>query len=291
VIHRPFRLDQPHGVIRGDARIPEGPPPRTAVVIVHGFKGYKDWAFFPWLAEQLVADRHAVVTFNLTGSGIGPRDPHAFTELEAFAANTYSREVADVNAVLAGVRTDLLTRVPDRIGLLGHSRGGADAILAAAGRAPGASTRAGARETGTPPVDALVTWSALAELDRWSEETRVTWREAGRIHVLNSRTGQQMPMDVGLLDDFEENREMLDVEAAAAGVSVPWLIVHGTGDDTVSPTHARRLAGAAGTARLELVDGAGHTFDASHPFPGPNPRLESAVQASRAHLRQVLRPD
>lgn len=315
MIHRPFRLEQPHGVIRGEVRVPEGPPPRTAVVVVHGFKGYKDWGFFPWVAGQLVADRHAVVTFNLTGSGIGPRDPHGFTELEAFAANTYSRELADVAAVLREVRGGLLPRAPDRTGLLGHSRGGADAVLAAAGRNPAASrgphegAKAAARpdpeaaarpgpeaaarpgpEAG-PPVDALVTWAALSGLDRWSDETRRIWREEGRIHVLNSRTGQQMPMDVGLLDDFEAHREELDVLAAAREVGVPWLVLHGTVDETVAVEHARRLAGAGPDARLELVDGAGHTFGAAHPFQGSNPLLDRAMDLTRRHLRTTLRPD
>lgn len=275
MIHRPFRLEQPHGLIRGDVRVPEGPPPRTAVLVVHGFKGYKDWAFFPWLAERLVGDRHAVVSFNMTGSGIGS-DPHAFTDLEGFRANTYSRELSDVAAVLETLAGDLLPRVPDRIGLLGHSRGGADAVLTA-------SERSG--------IDALVTWAAVAELDRWTAETRAAWREHGVLYVLNSRTGQQMPLGLELLEDFEASRDRFDVLAAASRVAAPWLIVHGGADETVPPDHARRLARACPGSRLCLVDGAGHTFDARHPFPGPNPRLQEALAATRRHFRLHLRPD
>lgn len=275
MILRPFRLEQPHGVIRGDLRIPEGPPPRTAVVVVHGFKGYKDWAFFPWVAEQLAGDRHAVVTFNLTGSGIGEGDAHAFSDLDAFQANTYSRELLDVAAVLEAVRGGLLPRPVQRVGLLGHSRGGADAILHAASDGG---------------LHALVTWSAVADLDRWSAETRETWRKEGRIFVLNTRTGQQMPLGLGLLEDFEANRERLDVEAAAGRVAAPWLIVHGTGDETVDPQAARALARQAPEARLRLVDRAGHTFGATHPFPGPNPLLEAVLEATRRHFRAHLDP-
>jgi pimeloyl-ACP methyl ester carboxylesterase len=275
VITRPFRLEQPHGVIRGDVRIPEGPPPRTAVVLVHGFKGYKDWGFFPWLAERLVADRHAVVSVNLTGCGIGSRDPHGFTELDAFAENTFSREVADVLAVLDALRAGLLPRSPDRVGLFGHSRGGADAVLAAHRR----------------PVDALVTWAAVSDLWRWSDETVATWREQGRIYALNSRTGQQMPLDVTLLEDLEENREALDVTAAASALTCPWLVVHGTDDHTVDPSAARTLAAAGASTRLHLVEGGDHTFRAVHPFAGVPHHLASAADATRRHLRTHLRPD
>ncbi|HSG49544.1 MAG TPA: alpha/beta fold hydrolase [Longimicrobiales bacterium] len=275
MIHLPFRLEQPHGTIRGDVRIPEGPPPRSAVVVVHGFKGYKDWAFFPWVADRLAADRHAVVSFNMTGSGIGT-DPHAFTELEAFAANTYSRELLDLGAVVTAVRSTLLPRPPVRLGILGHSRGGADAVLHAAN---------------DPGVDALVTWSAVAKLHRWDEETRREWREAGRIYVLNTRTGQQMPLDVALLEDLEARGEALSVEGAAGRVTAPWLILHGTEDETVDVKEARRLAGACPGARLRLVEAAGHTFGAGHPFAGPGEALRTAMDATLVHFRRHLGPD
>ena len=164
--------------------------------MVHGFKGFKDWAFFPHLCRSLAAAGHAVISFNFSGSGIGTQ-PEKFTELEAFAANTLSREVEEVGWVVEWVMAgDLLPSNPVSLGLIGHSRGGGDAILHA---------------SGDPRVKALVTWSAVSTFERWSSEKQAEWREAGRIHVLNSRTGQQMPMDVGMLDDLQRNRANLDV--------------------------------------------------------------------------------
>ncbi len=257
-------------VIRGDVRVPDGPPPRSAVVVVHGFKGFKDWGFFPWVCERLAADGHAVVSFNFSGSGVGD-DLERFTDLEGFAANTFTRELEELGRVLDEVREGgLLPRRPDAVGLLGHSRGGGDAILAATER---------------DDVDALATWAAVSTFDRWSEETRREWRENGRVHVLNSRTGQQMPLDVTLLRDVEEHGERLDVAAAAARVRAPWLIVHGTADETVPVEEARILAAASHGARLHLVEGAGHTFGATHPFQGPPPTLANAMEATRRHFR------
>jgi pimeloyl-ACP methyl ester carboxylesterase len=166
-------------------------------------------------------------------------------------------------------------RAPDRVGLLGHSRGGAGAILRAA---------AGG-------VDALVTWAAMAALDRWTPETREEWRAAGRIFVPNTRTGQQMPLDVGLLEDFEADRDRFDVTAAARRVAVPWLVVHGADDETVDPEAARILAGAGPHAQLTIVEEAGHTFGAVHPFAGSGPALDAAVGATRRHFRRHLAPD
>lgn len=263
-------------LIRGDVRMPEGAPPRTAVVLVHGFKGFKDWGFFPWVAEQLAAAGHAVVSFNFSRNGIGP-DLESFTELERFGRNTLSRELDELLWVLERVEEgEWVRRRPRKIGLLGHSRGGGDAVLAA-------------REHGA--VEALVTWSAVATFDRWDRETKEEWREDGVVYVLNSRTGQQMPLEVSLLEDFEAHQERLDIEAAAARVEASWLIVHGRSDLSVDEEDARRLARASGDARLLLVDGAGHTFEVGHPFEGPSPELLQAMETTRSHFHAHLDPE
>lgn len=270
MIHETFAREPTRGrLLRGDVRIPEGPPPRSAVVVVHGFKGFKDWSFFPHLCNRLAAAGHAVVSFNFSGSGIGA-EPERFTELEAFAANTLSREVDELgwvaDAVMAG---ELLPRRPCSLALVGHSRGGGDAILHAAGDGR---------------VAALATWSAVSTFDRWSDETRAEWREARRIYVPNTRTGQQMPVDVGLLEDFESNRERLDIRAAAARVEAPWLILHGETDLTVGVEEAHALARVARHGRLVVLEGAGHTYEVSHPFERASPALGRAVDATVAHL-------
>ena len=124
----------------------------------------------------------------------------------------------------------------------------------------------------------------MSTFDRWSSETRAEWRETGRIYVLNSRTGQQMPMDVGMLQDLEGQRARLDVEAAASRVAAPWLILHGEADNTVDLEEAHALARAARFGRLHVVAGAGHTYEVGHPFDAPTRELDEAVEASVAHL-------
>ncbi len=274
MIHTTFELvPRPGDVIRGDVRIPEGPPPRSAVLVVHGFKGFKDWGFFPHVSTRLAAGGHAVVSFNLTHNGVG-EDLETFSDLERFAANTFSLELEDVLFMLETLtRGDLLPRRPSRVGILGHSRGGGQAILTA-----GEDDR----------IDALATWAAVSYFDRWSDETKEDWRSSRRIHVLNSRTGQQMPLDVGLLLDYEANRERLDIRAAAARLDQPWLIVHGTRDLTVFAQEARELAAVARNGRLLLVEGAGHTFEARHPFEGSTPELDRAVSSTLSHFATHL---
>ncbi len=165
MIHTRFTRVRGSGdVIRGDVRLAEGPPPRSAVLVVHGFKGFKDWGFFPHACARIAADGHAVVSFNLSHNGIGP-DLETFSELELFAQNTLSLELDEVLWMLDQLLDeDLVPRPLERVGVLGHSRGGGQAILAA-----GEDSR----------VDALVTWAAVADFDRWTEDAKARWRPTG----------------------------------------------------------------------------------------------------------------
>ncbi len=263
----------PHGdVIRADVRRPAAASPRTAVIVMHGFKGFKDWGFFPLLCNRLALDGHLVVSFNTSLNGVGP-GLLDFTDLEAFGRNTVSREVEDlhwmVDRTLEGAWN--AGRRPGALGLLGHSRGGGNAIVVAAERGE---------------VSSLVTWAAVSTFHRWSSEQERDWEAGGVTYILNARTGQEMPLYRTVGDDLRANADRLDVLAAAARVSVPWLVVHGAEDATVSPDEARRLAAAGAAADLLLLEGSGHTFEAVHPLEETPPALEAALQASLRHLRR-----
>ena len=53
------------------------------IIICHGFKGFKNWAFFPVLADYLAQSGYIAITFNFSRNGIGA-DLQNFTELEKF---------------------------------------------------------------------------------------------------------------------------------------------------------------------------------------------------------------
>ena len=271
-----IRPEDGSATIYGDLRAPQGPPPRSAVVICHGLKGFKDWAFFPPLARAVARRGHAAVSFNFSGAGVSPGGLD-LDDPDAFAATTHSRNVDEIRMVLDALTGGILfPRAPERIGLLGHSRGGGEAILAA---------------YEDPRVDALVTWSAVSAFGRWSEEQIAAWERGETVYVDNKRTGEPLPVAPSLWEDLHENRGRLDVLRAASRLDIPWLIAHGDADETVSPDHAQALFDAAGErAELLLVEGAGHTYGAVHPFAGPTPELQTVVDASLGWLDQHLLP-
>ena len=128
-------------------------------------------------------------------------------------------------------------------------------------------------------VSSLVTWAAISYPNRWSPEDVITWRKRGHTEITNSRTGQVMRLETDLLDDVELHvKTKLNIEAAAAKIKAPWLIVHGTADDTVPSSEAEHLHSLSkGMSTLRLIQGANHGFSATHPLNGVPPVLEKVV--------------
>ena len=250
---------------------------RPAVVIVHGFKGFKDWGMFPPLADRLARAGITAVSFNTSGSGVDQAGE--FTLPEQFGQNTFSAELHDLGLVLDALdREELGVAKPSSVGLLGHSRGGGIAILQAARDAR---------------VRVLITWSAISTVERWSLEEQAEWRKTGVKEVLNARTGQRLPLYLDVLDDIQKHgRSRLNIQEAAGRLTIPWLIVHGTADESVSYLEAEALRGASplGTTRLLVVEGAGHTFGAVHPWRGSTPELDRVFEQSLAALATHLIP-
>lgn len=275
----PFRLSLPsgralHGRVHGASR----PGRRPTVVICHGFKGFMEWGFFPYLADLLAERGLTTVRFNFTGSGMRPGDDRV-TDLEAFRTATFSRDLEELLALLEALGDSVAEGAVDRgrMALFGHSRGGGTALLAAADR------------RWADRLAALVTWAAVSSFDRTGEQERSAWLRQGWAPVVNARTGQQLQVDRLVLDDLRANRDRLDLLAAAARRRSPWLIVHGQQDESVPMHEGSELAAAAqAPSRLLMVEGASHTFGAVHPFAGPTPQLIAALNATQTWFRRHL---
>src|ERR1700730_164100 len=119
--------------LRGDVDPPAARGP--VVVCVHGFKGFKDWGFWPETARRLSEAGYCVVRFNFAHSGVG-EDLQSFGEPELFESGTYSAERADRRALIAPTEGGGLPSAErmdvSRIGLLGHSRASVSTLAVAA---------------------------------------------------------------------------------------------------------------------------------------------------------------
>ena len=263
-VHLPF--DDAHG-----GRLP-------LVLVLHGFKGYKDYGFFPHLTRRLADAGLVAVRFNFSHSGIDD-DPSTFGRPDLFERDSWSNQLADVAAVIAAAKAGELPHADRmdlaRLGLLGHSRGAVTALLTAGH---------------DPRVRAIVALSSPASADTLSESARQIIREEGTIVSPSSRTGQQLRIGRAWLEDLEQSAKKLDLLAAVGRIEAPLLIAHGADDESVPVGCAHVLADAyRGEPELLLIEGAGHTFDCVNPFEGPSPALETLIAAASAFFVEQLR--
>ncbi len=271
-------IDGALGEILVDVRAGSRHVAQPAVLLIHGFKGFKDYAFLPIFAEQLARAGFVAVTASMSGSGVDAEGK--FTRPERFRRNTYTRELDDLHHVLAALgRGELGVVPPKALGVMGHSRGGGMAILLAAE---------------CPQVGAVVTWSAIGRARRHTEAQLAAWRAAGSIEVPHARLGIRLPLDYEVAADcLEHEAGRLDIAGAAATLGRPWLQVHGTQDETVSFGEAEALGAAGDSAphhAFLAIEGAGHTYGAVHPWAGSTPALDRLFESTRSFFGRHLGP-
>jgi uncharacterized protein len=222
------------------------------VIFAHGFKGFKDWGIHNLVANYFAEHGYRFLKFNFSHNGTTADKPTDFTDLIAFADNTFSIELADLKAVIDFACNGGSVPRANGVYLMGHSMGGGISIIQTAE---------------DKRVKKLVTMASISGFGNlWPREAEEQWRLQGIMYVLNSRTGQQMPLKVGLLDDLQRNAARLDILAKAAEITQPWLILHGDEDKSVPLNHAEELKAANPHAELSIIHGADHTFNGSHPY-------------------------
>lgn len=272
-------------LIRGNVHLPRGDEWADAgdlplVLVLHGFKGYKDYGFFPHLTAAIADIGLVAVRFNFSHSGIDD-DPATFGRPDLFERDSWSRQLADVQAVLAAAESGNLPHADrtdaGKIGLVGHSRGGVVALLTG-----GSDER----------IDATVALASPSSSDNLDDASKQEIREQGFIVSPSSRTGQDLHVGRAWLEDIEANREKLDVLAAVGRMTCPLLVIHGTSDASVPAESADRIADAyPGTAEKLILGGVNHVFNCRNPFTGASPALNQLLVVLEAFLREHLQGD
>jgi esterase/lipase len=264
-------------IIRAEIHHREDVKNAPVIIICHGFKGFKDWAFFPFLAESLADAGYIALTFNFSRSGIGA-DLYNFTELDLFAKNTFTHELKDLQCIIDTLVAGEIGKGlvdPERIGLIGHSRGGGVAIL---------YTHSDQR------IKSLVTWSAIANVERYSAEEIVQWKRKGYIEIENKRTNQIMRVSTDLLDDIQKNKKKLNILSAAEKIDIPTLVIHGQEDETVPVNEAQMIYDHlnASDKDLMIIEEGSHTYNAMHPLESIPEELETVLYLTESWFDKFL---
>ncbi len=220
--------------ITASLHVPETTP-APGVVMCHGFTGTRMEAhlLFVKAAREFCAAGMNVLRFDFRGSGESDG---------TFEKMTVEGEIADALAAVEFLREQPSVD-PARIALLGLSLGGLVAACAA---------------SRSERVRGLALWSSVADLmavfsarEGWDELQAAVDRD-GYVDHGAFRIGK------GFYDDCAR----VDPLAELAGFDGPALVVHGSEDHTVPPSHDDMYIDALPGAdkRKHIVAGADHTF-------------------------------
>lgn len=268
--------------ILGNTHVPSGPP-AGVLLLAHGFKGYKDYGFFPYLAQTAAESGLVAHRFNFSHSGMTNRI-ETFERPDLFQRDTWGKQIEDLSAVASAVKSGELPGSKDGLPVVwfGHSRGGVTTILAAwrvfDEKPKDLDAPAGVIAAASPHASSHLSEDQQAELKR-----------RGSLDSPSSRTGQLLRIGVDALLEVEKDPKNFDPIEAISHFACPLWIVHGDDDQTVHVSAARRLADAAGAnATLQTIPGASHTFNAPNPLPPDGPVPEATRQMAHGVCRFAM---
>jgi len=245
-----------HRPILADLFYQESSSPKDIIIFCHGYKGYKDWGAWNLVAEAFAKKNFFFLKMNFSHNGGTKEQPIDFPDLEAFGQNNFLKELDDLDSVLTWLDSENPYQEEiniNSISVIGHSRGGGIVVLKAAN---------------DQRITKVISWAGVSDFaSRFPNgETLELWRKNGVAYITNARTNQQMPHYFQFYTSFKENESFLTIRTAAEKLSIPYLIVHGNLDETVSLEEAQNLNAWFPKSQLEIIDGANHTFGSSQPW-------------------------
>jgi len=261
-----------HQPILGNTHLPDGGHDAVigVMLICHGFKGYKDYGFFPHLAEAASAVGLIAHRFNFSHSGM-TNNIDTFERPDLFEQDTWRKQSRDLGLVVAAVEGGGLDGRGLPIIVFGHSRGGVTTLLTA-----------GDEDTGAR-LAGVVSAASPSACSRLGPEQIEMLKKAGRIASPSSRTGQTLYVGRRVQDEIDQDPNWHDPCRAAAAIRCPVMLIHGADDTTVPISEAHELHEAQPNAELKIIESAGHTFNAPNPLPlnqTPPPEAQQMIDTA-----------
>jgi uncharacterized protein len=249
LISQNFRLDLEDGLfIRGEVKVINDGAAKAVILLSHGGRGHKDWGFWPyvstWFAER------GFYTVNFDFSRIGIKEAEVETAIKN-AANTFSRELLDLDSLLSHIKESKLPfaeqAIANQVIILGHSRAGATNIIFASEH---------------PEISSVIIWNGGANL--------------------NPPKG--VVFDDYVLEDLNVNKERFNIPQKLALITFPALIVQGDQDSEPLLKGNQIFREAAPDQSFVSIPGADHTFGVIHPFAGTTTFLEETLELTMGFL-------
>lgn len=230
--------------------------PKPVVIFCHGYKGFKDWGAWDLMAKAFAEAGFFFIKFNFSHNGGTYEQPIDFPDLDAFGNNNYTKELDDLESIINWVSNNSEFKNNadiNNLNLVGHSRAGGIVTIKAEENhhIKKVISLAGVCDFGKRTA-------TIGNLEEWKKE--------GVKYVLNGRTKQQMPHFYQFYENFIANEERLTINRAVSHLKIPYLIIHGDADTSVSIDEAKQLHDWYPDSEFISIDGANHVFGATHPW-------------------------
>ncbi len=239
-----------------DAKVP-------AVVMLHGTGSNKDEAGGGYAIAAPAMAMNGLASLRIDFMGTAPDKAADYKHYSYTSANIDAKAAADYLAKLENVDGT-------KLGVMGWSQGGTNALLAAA-KYP---------ET----FKSVVTWAGALDLKGlagadFNKAYETAKKDGSYTLKLDWRNPSELPMGAKWFEDVKST----DVLAQVAKIKAPILAINGANDDVVVPENAEKILAASTHADSDayIVDNCDHTFNV---FSGDYSALTEAITATALHF-------
>lgn len=270
-----FEIENNYGdLIKGNIHFPEMNHKVPLVIFSHGFKGFSNWSFIPYITEKFAEYGFISVNFDFSLNGIIDSEKQIYDD-SIFRRSKVSVAVDDLSKLIELVNNGSLfpeflqEKFSGEIYLAGHSLGGAISILTA---------------PRFENIKKISLWASISRLDRNTHRQKEIWKNRGFTDVEIATTGQKLHLDYSYIEDKDTNFPNNAIMDNLSSLNYPVQIIHPENDMTVNIREAYELQSTQSDIRkrdLIVIEKCGHTFNCRHPFAEPSPAIEKAFQQAR----------
>lgn len=244
------------------------------ILVFHGFKGYKNWGFFPFICNQFANNSYISICFNFSLNGINSND-YFIDNIEDFANNTISQEFNDAILLINKIQDktllnpDIYNKWNGEIYLLGFSLGGGIAMLVA-NHFPNL-------------IYKIALWAPVACFDRYTQRQKDLWKKNNYFEFFNSNTQQTLKMNYSYIEDLENNINKYNIINIIKNLECKICIIHGNEDITIPKHEIQLLIDNADKANTVFyhINNTGHSFGISHPMIDVSDKLNYIISLTK----------